>query len=226
MATEFTIDMADWKRQAAAIKRDYGASVKVGLREGFKPLTRDLIKYSWPRKKGDGNRAVAADVSRALIAVKHVRDKSKLRNAGLDPNPKTFHKAARYPKSGRVRKEFRGPGWSGAKRLLVPSVEARALTREIQNKDVGTLKGGWEDAAAHMKVKMAAWMKGHKWRGKYREQIDQRTGNGWIEAENTVPWSGFKLRDVVPFVIKLQESNFKRRLEAAIKRAMDKASAR
>lgn len=215
-----TLDLPSMQRQLTLVKKEHSFSMRLGLKQEHKQWIRAWIKYTWPRKKGDGNRAIENDLNRAFIKVKGVTDRTKLRNVGLIGDENAFLKQARSNVTGRVYKSYGRKGT--AKRMLLPLKDFNAIVKK-QKGDLGTLKGGWQAAAQAMGVAVSAWAKGHKYKGRHVERLQGKDG-GYIESINNVPYAKRKLKNMEVFILNLRKKAFETKMKVAQNKAIEKAN--
>jgi len=221
-----TLDVAGFNRQMESLKRDYGVKMNTSIHNEHRLWIRDLIKLTYPRKMGEGKRAVENDLKRAFVGVPRVRwESGALVNKGLESyTMKSFHKHARGMRSGRVAKSYGKNGSS--QRMLVPLKMLREYTREVQ-KGVGKLKAGWLASAKGMDLRLPKWVSpvtAH--RGSHVDAVDRRTGTGSITSINNVPYASRKIGKLLQITAAGRSRSFATRVQRAQESAIRKSNAR
>ena len=177
---EIELNVNDFRRQLLALAERHGIEVRDVIFYGvMKPWSQNLCRWTWPLSKKEGTDAIEYDLRRVF------RVSSRMQKAPAT-DPATFHKDARDPSTGRVRRSYKT---GGPRRLTVRQSDFDARFRHVAAR-VGLLKAGWLPMIAKFGGNPpAAWVRRHNPQGRASVQMD-RWGNGYMEGANSVPYAG------------------------------------
>jgi len=186
--TGFKTDLRGWNKAVTRLAREWGVEAADIMRYQFALWGQDLVRKQQPQAK-DARAAIERDVRRCFLIPEHG---GRIINPAPD-DPAKFHQAARSTVSGKVRADFGKRG--SARRLLVSERTARKVIREAQRR-VGRVKAGWLPMVVKFRGRTPpGYVTRHKGlREGTAVDAMRRDGNGYLMAENRVPYADRKSR--------------------------------
>jgi hypothetical protein len=199
------------EKEFARALQAYSAQLRISMPQALRTqmrllLSRELIPFTPPNSKGQGERAVKRDIGRAVRVLKAANFKSPgirklirdrdygrltvlfhrlgagitdLGAAQFGPFVRSMHESQR-DRYGRVREKRNVP---------FATVDAEQVADYIRNKQrmVGMAKGGWSRALTALGGTTPAWISRHSWVGTWEDRMN-RLGGGFLRATNASPW--------------------------------------
>lgn len=155
------LDATDLRRSIQRLAFEMNRAPRDVAETAARGFVRDMVKVTPPGSAGvnggaakkDGEKSVSAGIFNVMVAEFHGVH-------GPFEDPAVVHARSRNPRTGRTDKRILKGSLRGSGKIPIDA----ATLREFQKKLfllVGLLAGGWNSAAAHLRVGLPAWVKRH-----------------------------------------------------------------
>jgi len=218
------LDATDLRRSIQRLAFEMNRAPRDVAETAARGFVRDMVKITPPGSSGvSGSAAKKAGEEGIGIGLASIMVAATDGAHGPFEDPAQVHARSRNPRTGRTDKRvLKGSGRGGGK----IEVDAAAL-REFQKKLlllVGLLASGWNSSAAHLGVKLPAWVTRHSAsRGSVKVKADAFKFS--ITLNNEVKFVG-GVKDYerrLEWVVKNQAKKMDRQCDFLLKRAIKRA---
>lgn len=244
-----SVDRARWKRELDEFERRTGLDRQWVLRDQFRMLINDLVRFTPPKNQKQGRGAVERDLLKLFVPLTdsmtistvnlggsaltriedtsdgsvHGVEKSLYRPSASIPAMRAYHSRYRNRRGNVSRsRQIRQQGnWTMVDKMHVSQRAFNAYRKEVWG-HIGRLKAGWLAAVYRFGGKAGKFVTRHGTTEGSATDALKQDGSGYLEAVNRVPYARSKIAGVLRFAEQRAQRHIDKRLEKSLERAEKK----